>query len=166
MQHRGTSGVTGEPDAPRAPFHVVLYPNHSLGPWGASGVLLVAAAVSGALGSAFALAGAWPVTGFLGLDLVLLAAAFLVARRRSRRREEIRLDASGLHLLRIEPDGSARTVRLEPYWVRVQLEQPSPLTARLWLRSHGRRLRIGAFLTAEEVRGLARALERALLAHR
>lgn len=158
--------MTGEPDAPRAPFHVVLYPNCSLGPWGASGVLLVAAAVSGALGSAFAFMGAWPVTGFLGLDLVLLAAAFLVARRRSWQREEIRLDASGLHVLRVEPDGSARTVRLEPYWVRVQLEQPSPVTARLWLRSHGRSLRIGAFLNAEELRGLACALERALLAHR
>ncbi len=158
--------MTGEPDAPRAPFHVVLYPNRSLGPWGASGVLLVAAAVSGALGSAFALVGAWPVTGFLGLDLALLAAAFLVAGRRARRREEIRLDASGLHVLRVEPDGRQLEVRLEPYWVQVQLEQPSPVAARLWLRSHGRRLRIGAFLNAEEVRGLAQALEQALGAHR
>lgn len=158
--------MIGLSDTTPPPFHVILYPNQPLGPWGAGIVLLACAAVSGAVGCAFALAGAWPVSGFLGLDLVLLGLAFWVVRRRARRREEIRLDRSGLHLRRIEPDGSELSERLEPYWVRVQLEQPSPAVVRLWLRSHGRRLRVGAFLGAEEARGLAQALDRALGAYR
>ncbi len=148
------------------PFEAVLYPNSSLGPWGAATVLLVFAAVCGAIGCVFALVGAWPVTGFLGLDVAALVAAFLLVRRRARLREEIRLDATGLHLRRITPDGREERCRLEPYWVRVQLETPGPTAARLWLRSHGRRIRIGAFLTADECRELAAALDRALGAYR
>jgi len=69
---------------PAAPFEAVLYPNPAM-PSRAIAVLFVAvAAVSMALGAAFAIAGAWPVTGFLGLDIVLLALAFRVCVRRSR----------------------------------------------------------------------------------
>ncbi|MCS6877253.1 MAG: DUF2244 domain-containing protein [Geminicoccaceae bacterium] len=148
------------------PFRAVLYPNRSLGPYGAAIVLLAFAAVSGALGCVFALLGAWPVTGFLGLDVLLLVLATRVVRRRARLREEIRLDRSGLWVSRIDPDGREECVRFEPYWVRVQLEEPDPASVRLWLRSHGRRLRIGAFLNADECRELAVALDRALAPYR
>ena len=158
--------MTSGTDATPPPFEAVLYPNNSLGPWGAATVLSAVAAVSGALGCLFALVGAWPVAGFLGADLLALAAAFVLVRRRARLREEIRLDSSGLYLRRIAPDGREEHCRFEPYWVRVQLEEAGPTAARLWLRSHGRRIRIGAFLTAEECRGLALALERALGAYR
>lgn len=157
--------MTSESSAP-PPFEAVLYPNSSLGPYAAATVILVFAAICGAIGCLFALAGAWPVTGFLGADILLLAIAFVLVRRQARRREEIRLDATGLWVRRIAPDGQEERLRLEPYWVRVQLEEPSPTSARLWLRSHGRRLRVGAFLNAEECRGLARALDRALMAYR
>lgn len=158
--------MTSGADSTPLPFEAVLYPNSSLGPWGTVTVLAVFAAVSGALGCFFALVGAWPVTGFLGADVLVLAGAFVLVRRRARLREEIRLDASGLHLRRVAPDGREERCRLEPYWVRVQLEEAGPTAARLWLRSHGRRIRIGAFLTAEECRGLALALDRALGAYR
>lgn len=158
--------MTVAEETPPPPFEAVLYPNSSLGPWGAATVLLAFAAVCGAIGCLFALVGAWPVTGFFGLDVLALAAAFLIARRRGRLREEIRLDPTGLHLRRVAPDGSEQRCRFEPYWVRVQLEEVGPTAARLWLGSHGRRVRIGAFLTAEECRGLALALDRALAAYR
>lgn len=154
-----------EPLAP-PPFHAVLYPNRSLGPYGAAIVLFAFAAVSGAIGCVFALVGAWPVTGFFGLDVVLFALAMLIVRRQSRRREEIRLDRTGLWVRRIDPSGREESVRFEPYWVRVQLEETSPASAQLWLRSHGRRLRIGAFLNAQECRELATVLDRALAAYR
>lgn len=115
-----------EPLAP-PPFHAVLYPNRSLGPYGAAIVLFAFAAVSGAIGCVFALVGAWPVTGFFGLDVVLFALAMLIVRRQSRRREEIRLDRTGLWVRRIDPSGREESVRFEPYWVRVQLEETSPL---------------------------------------
>lgn len=158
--------MTSGADPTPPPFEAVLYPNSSLGPWGAATVLLAFAALSGALGCLFALVGAWPVTGFLGADILALGLAFAIVRRRSRLREEIRLDRSGLHWRRVRADGREERCRFEPYWVRVQLEEAGPTTARLYLGSHGRRVRIGAFLTAEECRGLASVLDRALGAYR
>ena len=48
--------------------------------------------VSAAVGAGFVLIGAWPVTGFLGLDVLLLYLAFRWNYRQARRAELIRLD--------------------------------------------------------------------------
>lgn len=147
-------------------FEAVLYPNRSLD---RSGFIVLMAGVSSlaaALGLAFALAGAWPVSGFLWLDVLLLHLAFRSVQRQSRRRELIRLDASGLHVRRVDPDGSWRDWRFEPYWVRVDMDDPPRRDSLLTLASHGLRLRVGAFLTLEERLALARALRAALQRYR
>jgi uncharacterized membrane protein len=122
--------------------------------------------VSVALGVAFALAGAWPIAGFLALDLVLLYLAFRMVRRQANRREFIRLDAHGLHVRRVEPTGATREWRFEPYWVRVDMDDPPRRDSFLTLAAHGLRLRVGTFLTPEERLDLARALRAALQHHR
>jgi uncharacterized membrane protein len=149
-----------------AAFEAVLYPNQ---PVSRAGFIVLMAALSSVglgLGVGFVLAGAWPVSGFLGLDLVLLYLAFRHARRAGRRRELIRLDGEGLRVCRIEPDGAAAEWRFEPYWVRVHMDDPPRRDSRLTLASHGRRLVIGLFLTPEERLDLARSLERALRRYR
>jgi uncharacterized membrane protein len=110
--------------------------------------------------------GAWPVTGFLGLDVLLVYLAFRWNYRQARRAEFVRLDPDGLSVRRLEPDGRAQSWRFEPYWVRVSLEQVGRHDRRLVLRSHGRQVVIGAFLTQDERLELARALEAALQDHR
>jgi uncharacterized membrane protein len=147
---------------PETPFEAVLYPNPAM-PSRAIAVLFVAvAAVSTALGAAFAMAGAWPVTGFLGLDIVLLALAFRVCVRRSRCVELIRLDEHGLHVCRRQHARPESRWRFEPYWVRVGMDDPPRSHSQLTLSSHGKRLRIGQFLTPDERLDVARALRRAL----
>jgi uncharacterized membrane protein len=106
------------------------------------------------------------VTGFLGLDVLLLYLAFRWNYRQGRRAEFIRLDRSGLTVRRIEPDGQAREWRLQPYWVRVAIDDPPRPDSQLVLSSHGDRLVIGAFLTAAERLEVAKALTAALRAHR
>jgi uncharacterized membrane protein len=147
-------------------FEAVLYPNRSLGRSGFIVLMLSVSSVAVALGLVFALAGAWPVSGFLGLDVLLLHLAFRSVRRQSLRREHIRLDASGLHVRRVEPDGAWRDWRFEPYWVRVDMDDPPRRGSLLTLASHGLRLRVGAFLTPEERLDLARALRAALRRYR
>jgi uncharacterized membrane protein len=147
-------------------FQAELYPNQSLGRLGFIVLMLGVSSVGVVLGVAFALVGAWPVTGFLGLDVLLLYLAFRCCKRRARRRELIRLDASGLHVRRIEPDGAARHWRFEPYWVRVDMDDPPRRDSPLTLASHGLRLPVGAFLTPEERLDLARALRTALEQYR
>jgi uncharacterized membrane protein len=153
-----------QPDADA--FEAVLYPNRSLGRGGFIAVMLGVSTVSAAVSAGFLLVGAWPVTGFMGLDVLLLYLAFRAAQRAARRREHIRLDASGLHVRRIGPDGNVADWRFEPYWVRVHMDDPPRRDSLLTLASHGRRLAIGLFLTPEERLDLARALESALHRYR
>ena len=58
------------------PFDAVLYPNRSLGTAGFYSLMAAIVTVSAGVGAAFVLAGAWPVSGFLGLDVLLLYLAF------------------------------------------------------------------------------------------
>ena len=143
-------------------FEAVLYPNQPVGRRAFIGVMIGMSSVSLAIGTGFALAGAWPVMGFLGLDVALLYGAFRLARSRARRREHIRIDADGLVVRRIEANGAAREWRFEPYWVQVLMDDPPRRDSWLTLASHGRALRIGTFLTPEERLELADAMRTAL----
>ena len=89
-----------------------------------------------------------------------------VVRRRARRREHIRLDESGLCVRRVDPDGSAREWRFEPYWVQVRMDDPPRRDSWLTLASHGLTLRVGACLTPKERLDLARSLRAALRRYR
>ena len=149
-----------------ARLDVVLYPNRSLGATGFAVLMAAIVLVSATVGAGFMMVGAWPVTGFLGLDVVLVWLAFRWNYRQARRAEFVRLDREGLCVRRVEPDGRSHSWRFEPYWVRVVLEQVGRHDRRLVLRSHGRELTIGAFLTQDERLELARALEAALREHR
>ncbi len=151
---------------PATSFEAVLQPNPPLGRWGQTVLILAVALVSGIVGIAFALAGAWPVTGFLGLDIVLVWLALRACARSARRAEVITLDETGLHVRRLGFGRDNGAWRFEPYWVRVDVEEPHRPDSPLVLRSHGRALVIGRFLTLEERLDLARALDRALAAHR
>lgn len=145
-----------------ATFEATLYPNRPLSRSGSIVLMLGVSSVSVAIGLGFALVGAWPVAGFLGLDVVALYLALVVVRRRARQREHIRLDRSGLVVRRVTGSGEAAEWRFEPYWVRVLMDDPPRRDSWLVLESHGRSLRIGAFLTPRERLDLARALRVAL----
>jgi uncharacterized membrane protein len=154
------------PALPPARLDVVLYPNRSLGTTGFAVLMTAIVLVSVAVGAGFMMVGAWPVTGFLGLDVLLVYLAFRWNDRQARRAEFVRLDGDGLSVRRLEPDGRSQCWRFEPYWVRVSLEQVGRHDRRLVLRSHGRQVVIGAFLTQDERQELAHALEAALREHR
>jgi uncharacterized membrane protein len=154
------------PGTPPARLDLVLYPNRSLGPTGFAVLMAAIVLVSIAVGAGFMMVGAWPVTGFLGLDVLLLYLAFRWNYREARRVEFVRLDRDGLSVRRLEPDGRSQTWLFEPYWVRIALEQVGRHERRLVLRSHGRQVTIGAFLTQDERIELAHALDAALHEHR
>jgi uncharacterized membrane protein len=154
------------PSGPAAPFHAVLYPNRSLGRLGFYALMSAIVLVSAGVGAGFVLVGAWPVTGFLGLDVLLLYLAFRWNYRAGRCAELVCLDRDGLCVRRVKPDGGIREWRFEPHWVRVSIDDPPRHDSQLVLRSHGRALAIGSFLTAEERAEVAKALRAALAAHR
>lgn len=154
------------PAAPPAQFDAVLYPNRSLGSTGFMVLMLAIVVVSAGIGAGFVAIGAWPVTGFLGLDVLLLYLAFRWNYREGRRAEFIRLDRDGLAVRRVMPGGQRQEWRFEPYWVQVRMDDPPRHDSQLKLSSHGRELIVGAFLSPGERLEIARALRAALRAHR
>lgn len=156
-------------NAPRqvpATFEAVLYPNQP--PPARSLVLLLVAVFGVAIGVSigFLLAGAWPVIGFMGVELALLAVCLIWARRLASYAEHIRLDRQGLFIKATAGRRTLRSWRLEPYWTRVQLAQTRQGETALRLTAHGRSITIGRFLNPQERSDIAAALESALSRHR
>ena len=144
-------------------FDAILQPNTSLSPRDFLVLMLAIAIVSFVAGLAFLLAGAWPVFGFFGVDVLLIYLAFRANYRWARMYETVRLTRDALLVERISPSGKVQRWRFQPYWLRVDIEDAESHDSRLVLSSHGRRLRIGAFLTPDERMEFASALKDALV---
>ncbi|MGF1453947.1 MAG: DUF2244 domain-containing protein [Alphaproteobacteria bacterium] len=151
-------------DAGDGPFYfdAVLYPNRSLSQSGFLIVMGIMAGMSLIVGTFFLVIGAWPVFGFYGLDVLLVYLAFRWNYRQGRLREIIRLSDDALEIIRILPGGRRQRFAFEPYWVRIELDDPPDHDSHIHVRSHGRETVIGAFLTPEERTDLVNALRQAL----
>jgi len=125
-----------------ADFEAMLRPYRSLGPTGFLILMTVLVLASCATGVAFFLIGAWPVPGFLGLDVMLVYIAFRANYRRARAWERVRLTRATLTIERGAPGRETQSWDFQPYWLRVETDSRK----RLWLASHGRSFEIGAFL--------------------
>jgi uncharacterized membrane protein len=143
-------------------FDALLTPHRSLGPRGFVILMSAVAAVGFVAGLAFFLMGAWPVVGFMGAEFLLVYVAFRVNYRRARTFEQVRLTRDVLTVRRVDHYGSEKTWSFQPYWLQVRMDDPPEPESRLTLRSHGRALSIGDFLTPEERLDLARELQRHL----
>jgi uncharacterized membrane protein len=150
---------------------VELRPNRSLSPRGFVILMAAVCGVSFAGGLAFFLAGAWPVIGFLGADVLLIYLAFKINYRSGRLVEQLHLTRDKLTVNRIWPGGQRRTWEFQPYWLQVIFDEralPKDPTENvpenpLVLRSHGRTVTVGSFLTRKERREVAAALRQALV---
>jgi uncharacterized membrane protein len=147
---------------PAEHFRAILLPHRSLGRKGFIILMTAFSAVCLVTGLVFYLLGAWPVIGFMGLDVLLIYGAFRLNYRAARLHELVELSARELKLTRVYPSGRSQSWSFNPYWVRLELEEFETQADRLSLRSHGRVLTFGNFLSDEEKRGFADALDPAL----
>jgi uncharacterized membrane protein len=118
--------------------------------------------LSVAIGVGFTLVGAWPVIGFLGVDLILVFYAFRISYHSARQRERVRLSERELEVVCFDGSTQAGRAVLRPYWAKVILEPLTQRRSRLIIRSHGRALELGSFLGQEEKTALAATLTSAL----
>ena len=151
--------------APAEPviFEATLTPHRSLSARGFVVLMAAVCLISFTAGLVFFLVGAWPVIGFLGLDVGLIYLAFRVNYRRGTAYETLRLTPNDLVVDRVDPRGRARRWRFQAHWLQVLIDDPPRHDSQLVLRSHGRSLTIAGFLTARERAEVARALRRALV---
>ncbi|MEO3427785.1 DUF2244 domain-containing protein [Pelagibius sp. CAU 1746] len=163
----GPSRAPGDNPPPEARdktlFDAELRPHRSLSPRGFLLLMAGVCAISFTGGLAFWLAGAWPVIGFLGADVLLIYLAFKASYRSGRMVETLQLTPRTLTVRRTWPGGRSRCWEFQPYWLQVDLADPPRHDSPLVLRSHGQSLAIGSFLTKEERAEVAEALRAALV---
>jgi uncharacterized membrane protein len=145
-------------------FSVVLTPHRSLSPTGFLIFMLLLGGMSFVTGMVFFIAGAWPVLGFCGLDVLLVYWAFRANYRGARAYEEVTITPSELTVRKVSHHGRVREWTLNPLWVRLHRDEHAEFgIERLFLVSRGRKLPIASFLGAQEKESFAHALTAALV---
>jgi uncharacterized membrane protein len=144
-------------------FSVVLTPHRSLSPAGFVIFMTVLGGMSFITGMIFFIAGAWPVMGFCGLDVLLVYWAFRANYRGARAYEEVTITPSELTVRKVSHHGRVREWTLNPVWVRLHRDVHAEFgIERLFLVSRGRKLPIAGFLGPQEKASFAQALTTAL----
>jgi len=110
------------------------------------------------IGAAFAFAGAWLVLPFAGLEVALLAAAFVAYARHAADYERIELKSGRFT---VEVAEGRRVARFELHGARVAMEK-----GRVVLRCAAKELEIGRYLGAEARAELAAELQKMLIRER
>lgn len=132
-------------------FAAVIRPHRSLGRNGFRVMMILVAAVIAVMAARFVALGFWPVSGFLGLDLLALYVAFRVNYRRGRSFEEVLLTPVQLLVRRVTHRGEAREWRLNPLWTRLHREADEEFgLQRLAVVSRGERITIAGELSPPE----------------
>jgi len=144
-------------------FSAVLTPHRSLHSTGFLVLMIAYGLVSFGAGTAFWLMGAWPVFGFMGLDVWLLWYLFQRSYLDARRSETLVLTDQDLVVQRVAPDGGREQVRLDAYWLRVDWDDEAE---RLTVTSRGNRVVIGRFLDPASRLEVADQLKAAIAAMR
>lgn len=144
------------------PQRWVLSSHRSLGRQGFMLLMLLLCGISFVAGVVFSLAGAWPVAGFFGLDVLLVWVAFKLNYRSGRRYETIDLDPDALVITRVAPSGRQQAFTFNPYWVRVQLDEAVDGRTRLKLALRDRAFTFAMGLNDDERRDFAQVLSSAL----
>jgi len=144
-------------------FSAVLTPHRSLSPTGFLVFMIVLGGASFTTGMVFLMAGAWPVFGFFGLDVLLVYWAFRLNYRSARAYEQVTVTPSELTVRKVSHHGRVSEWTLNPLWVRLHRHEHDEFgIERLFLTSRGQQLAIAGFLGPQEKKSFAQALSAAL----
>lgn len=146
-------------------WRATLTPHRSLSREGFLILMAVIVGLNLTVGMFFYVIGAWPVVGFMGLDVALIWWAFRANFADARRAEHIEITSDELVLRRLAEDRPAQEQRFARRRVRVELEQDPEreLVGPLYLHFGGNRTEIASFLGAQERLSFANALKAALI---
>jgi uncharacterized membrane protein len=144
-------------------FSATLRPHRSLGPRGMTILLGAVAAFSFSIGGYVWWIGAWPVIGFVGLDVTAIALAFRLNSRAARAFEEVEVSRAAIVVRRVSAGGRSQELRFNPQWVRLEVEEAEDEgVVRIAIRIRQGRVPVGAFLNPRDKKTFARAFDAAL----
>ena len=149
------------PDHPL--LSVTLRPHRSLTPRGLWLVVICVDFASLVAAIPFVIMGFWPVAGFYGLDVALLAFAFRASLNSAAMTEEVALTPVELHVRRKYVKGTMEEWRFNPIWTRLHVDRHEEFgISKITLRSRGTSLLIGQSLGPDDKQKLYSALSSAL----
>jgi uncharacterized membrane protein len=144
-------------------FAATLTPHRSLTPNGKRIVIGLVAALALVPGIIFYLVGAWPVIGFMGLDVLAIWAALTLSMRSGKLHEVITLWPTALELKRVDAKGAEDTLSFVPQNVRFLVDRDyNERVTGLWLKEQDRKIPLGAFLSIDEKLSLSKVFGTAL----
>ena len=145
-------------------FSAALRPHRSLSPQGFRVLMAAVGGVFFVFGVFFLAMGAWPVFGFLGVDVAFLYWAFRRSFADAEVREIVAVTGSEVVLYNGRPPTPLSERRFPRAWVRVDLDEDREreLIGSLALVYAGRRTEFASFLAPEERKSLAVALKAAV----
>jgi len=144
-------------------FRALITPHRSLGQNAFRLVMTLMCVATFVSSVPFMLAGAWPVAGFFGLDLLAIYLAFRVNFRRARSFEEVFLTRIELLLRKVSHRGDRREWRFNPAWTRLERVSDEDFgLQRLTVVSRGESVSVGNALSASEKADFADAFSAAL----
>lgn len=125
-------------------------------------IFYAVAGVLGIIAGSFSLLGLWLIFPFAGLELIVLGIGFYLCALRAQRYEVITIDQDSVEIFRGRKT-NGETWRFHRQWVQVRIKPPlhAWYMSHLMIGSHGREVEVGAFLTEEDRRDLAKELRKA-----
>lgn len=133
-------------------------PNRSLPDTGFLVLMGAIGLMSLSAGLGFMVIGAWPVLGFFGLDVLLVALAFGLSFRNGRRRESIQVTQKQIRVTRRTAFGHLTVYRVPSAFTRVEIVGRGEPDVQTRLAHAGKYLVIGAMLSPREREALAEAV--------
>jgi len=144
-------------------FSAKLTPHRSLGQRGYRVVIAVVALAATVPAVTFYSLGAWPILGFLGLDVALIAWAMWASLKDGKRYEQVTLWRDQLELKQVDGAGKESLVRFSPSLVKLVVDRDfNERTTALHLRTRDRDVVLGEFLNNDEKSSFAKAFGTAL----
>ncbi|MEM9105432.1 MAG: DUF2244 domain-containing protein [Pseudomonadota bacterium] len=147
----------------RPVFKALLTPHRSLGRKGLTILLSMVAAASLGYAALFAMAGAWPIPIFFGLELVLLIGAFWLNNRAARAHEIVSVSRTDLSVLKVAPSGRSRDFHCNPLWARFDVARHDEIgITAMHISGQGHTTDVGSFLNPDDRESFADAFSGAL----
>ena len=144
-------------------FAATLRPLRSLSQRGLRIFIAVLAVFATIPGITFFALGAWPILGFLGLDVVLVWWALSASLREGKQFEVITLWPDQLELSRVSPSGREELLRFDPFFVKLVIDRDyNERTTALHLRTRDSDTEIGSFLNPDDKASFAKVFGTAL----
>ena len=140
----------------------VLEPPRSLSTRGLNRVMLILGVFSAVFGLGFLLVGAWPVVGFLGVEILALWLVFRWSFRAQTARTYVRVTADEVDVRKVDGWGRERRASMASHFARVEFDRTATGPNALRLATSRTAYPLGEFLTPRERETFARRLMQAI----